>query len=243
MIHVYKLNLPKADLATLSAEERAVFILAGHTLNTLAFWLKLIRRTSHQNHAIPPVALIEGAQNQIAVRSMLGAIVEAWKWINRKESRQVIENTYLNIIPLGSKEAYMGLGKQFGSGVMNKVRNGHAYHYPTSCAINVAFDKAPADEDWSLYPTNRHTNSSYLLCELVMSHSLPGGEAGTLSETFYGIMEKAITIASDMSEFLAGLMSTIVEHHFPHIQACHVLDVMHVPDARQVTLPFYLENC
>ena len=75
MIHVHKLTFSKAHLATLSAEERAVFIMAGHTLNTLAFWMKLVRRTSNQNPAGPPTSLIEGAQAPIVIRALLGSIV------------------------------------------------------------------------------------------------------------------------------------------------------------------------
>lgn len=243
MIHVHKLNLPKADLATLSVEERSLFILAGHTLNAVVFWLKLIRRTSNQDGAAFLAATIEAAQTPVVIRSLLGAVVEAWVWLRRPESQWLIGQTYLPLLPEASQTSYAALKREFGeAGALYGFRNGFAYHHPKSSSVEAAFDKSPADEDWSLYLTDQHTTSSYLLCEMVLLHGQVADGAGLPSKTMAETMDKAVTIASALSDFLTSLLSTIVQHHFPQAQPHHVMDVRNAPAARQVTLPFYLEG-
>ncbi len=65
MIRIGRLEITKAQLAAVPRDERALMLPAGHTLDTLGVWIKLIRFSTNRAAANLVEARISEAQSQI----------------------------------------------------------------------------------------------------------------------------------------------------------------------------------
>lgn len=126
----------------------------------------------------------------------------------------------------------------------HRLRNQFSNHYPPTQILEAAFDKAPADDDWSWYMAEALSNSIWFSSELVVG-------LGAMRESGFDnpqvglehILSEAISVADLMGDFLIGLLQAMLEIHFMDIKpAEHVLRVHHAPQITGYTIPFFMER-
>lgn len=245
MITVEGFHFTKDDFAGLAKQERALIFLAGHTLNQIGVWVRLLRFATNHAQDGSLEERISGAQSQVVLRALCGVLVEAWEWLKRPESNLLVGRTYLPLLPEESQAAYAELKKHFGgSGLLHQLRNRFLYHYPTTDDIDAAFANAPAEEDWAWYVSDEHTNSIYLSCELVVGRgTMRLADAADHQAGLSRIAGEAVRVANGMTEFLTGLLAVAVQTNFPASPPRSVaLRIEDAPDAGQFVLPFFAEG-
>jgi hypothetical protein len=218
MIDVYVFEFTKADFQRLPADERNVMLLAGHTLNLLGFWIKLLALTSKVQSDIPFVARLDAAQSHILLRSLGGVLVEAWEWLRKPANQLLIGKKYLPLLETQPRLSYEDLNKAFGaSGLLHKIRNSFSYHYPNRSTIEAAFTAVPDEEDFQWYVTDENTSSFYFGCAALIDYGMIGlaGEDDP-NVGFARILKETIAIGNAMSDFLGGLLAVMVHSHFPN---------------------------
>lgn len=242
MIQVHVFEFTKADFQKLPVEERDMMLLAGHTMNLLGFWIKLIALTSKAESDVPFVSRLNAAQSHIVLRSLGGVLVEAWEWLRRPTSQRLIGKKYLPLLDRVPQQSYQELNKNFGeSGLLHKIRNGFAYHYPDTKVLEASFAAVPTDDDFQWYVTDEHTSSFYFGCAAMIDYGMiglagnPDANAG-LSV----ILKETISVGNAMGDFLSALLAAMVGKNFPNPPR----SVMHVQGlpGREIELPFYLED-
>jgi hypothetical protein len=242
-IEVYRIAISKADLASLSSEERGLAILAGHTLNVLGVWIRLAKMSSNVTPKHEVESRLSAGQSHILLRSLYGALVEAWEWI--RKNRPVITNVYLPGMSDMGVAAYRELNRRFGrSGLLHTIRNEFSYHYPDAAQMCSAFASVPEDEDWSWYVSKDLANSFWMLSELVVGY-------GTMTTTgkadpavgFKVIMDETFAVADLLQDFLMSVLQSLLDRNFSdRLRPPLVQTVTDAPSALEFWIPFYTDT-
>ena len=245
MVTIQQFHFSKADFKNIPKDDRALMFLAGHGLNGLGVWMKLLRlATNHPDDGSLEFRM-SSAQSQMLLRSLCGALVETWEWIKRPDSQRLIGLTYLARMEPEPVEAYAALKKHFGSsGLLHSLRNQSAFHFPHTEHVEKAFCAVAEDEDWSWYPSDTHVNSFYWSCEMVVGHAATQltGQADSAA-AFARIAGDMIIVANNLGDFLSGLLAAVVRSHVPaRPEQTVALEAKGLPNARDFRLPFFTEG-
>lgn len=203
IVTVYRVPISKEQFQSIPSAERALVFVAGHVLNQIGVFIKLVRFSTNND----PADLIEGrvsaAQSQLILRCLIGVLVEAWEFIRRPLNQRLIGN-YFDGMDDEGKASYNKLKKQFGkSGLLYKLRNTFLYHYPTPVELDRAFASIPADEDWEWYLSEANTNSFYFSCELAFGYGIMNATGEPLHISAFGtIMQEVMQGANTLPYFL-----------------------------------------
>jgi hypothetical protein len=217
-IRISVFEFTKADLAGLPAEDRRLMILAGHALNLLGVWVKLLAATTNCRTPDGLIDPFNAAQSQILIRTLCGTLVEVWRWINTAEVSHSVRKRYKDDMPSEAVGAYGRLGKHFGSGLFHKARNAFAFHFPNSETLDNAFASTPDNQDLNWYLSRENTNSLYFGCEAIIGHGL----YDLASEEVRGragidrLLPELFEASNDVADFLGGLLTAIVGRHLAH---------------------------
>jgi len=245
VIEVTKFEFSKNDFAMIPKEERALIFLAGHTVNAINTWLKIIKLSSLHEPVRTVEAKLSAAQTQILLRALFGTIHEAWVWQTRVDMGPLIGRKYLPNLPPAAKEARTFLTKHLGgSGLLSTLRNSYAYHSPSADRLDVAFEAMPPEEDWSWYVTDQYSSSFFLSCETVIGYGIAGvAEAPDLNAGLTQILSETIMVANAMNLYVEALLVAAVKSNIPAKPPQSIaMRVDDAVDARTFSLPFYVEG-
>jgi hypothetical protein len=218
---VSKIRLQKEDFATIPEKDRVLLILAGHTINTIATWIKLLRLATNPSAEGPHEGAANAIQAQIILRSLLGALVEAYEWLSKRGNQPYIRQKYLDKINTHSRESLVILQKHFGkNNLLYNIRNKSAYHYPQDFDVTQAFKQVPESEDFDWLLGNHPLNQVFLSSEAVVSFCVVGhvGEEPA-DQAFSRIMDEANFVSEHLIRYLSGLMDAIATEHLANLYA------------------------
>jgi hypothetical protein len=245
MITVYKVPISKSQFRAIPRDERALLFVAGHVLNQISVFLKLVRFSTSKDSVDPIEARVSAAQSQIILRCLIGVFVEAWELIRRPLNQKIIGG-YLKDIGDDGRAEYDKLKKHFGkSGLLYKLRNSFLYHYPKPEDVEQAFEWIPEDEEWEWYLSEANTNSFYFSCELALGYGIMNATGEPLHIFAFGtVMQEATKVADALPYFLMPLMRAIL---FKHL-GTKILDpqpgtvISNAPKIEEFWIPFFAET-
>ena len=244
-IPVVQVKLSKRRLATLTRDERTLMILAGHTMNVVTTWLKMVGFSANREGDSHVEQVVQSGQTLVLLRAFYGSLVEANEWIRRPTSQALIGQSYLSHMPENSRDAYQELKRQFGqSGFLYQIRNNFSHHYPKTPALEKAFEGIPDDDDWSWYMSPSLSNSCWLACEAVVSRGVldRAGKSDEV-EALAEVVSRAVKIADLTTSFVMGLLQAMLDVHFDDLKDAElVLTVNEAPKADDFFIPFFMEG-
>ena len=127
-------------------------MLLGSASNQITMFQKLMIFSSNNTPNDPVEQRISGAQTQMLLRFLIGALHEAWLVIQKRFLGAPLGKEYQTLLNASGKEALNELKKHFGSSnILSVLRNNYAYHHPTDKDIDAAFEMAFADQVWDDY--------------------------------------------------------------------------------------------
>ena len=213
-ITVYRVPISKKQFQSVPSDERALLFVAGHVLNQVSVFIKLVRFSTNSDPTNPIEERVSAAQSQLILRCLIGVLVEAWEFIRRPMNQKIIGN-YLKDVDDDGRTSYDKLKKQFGkSGLLYNLRNDFLYHYPKPAALDKAFESIPADEDWEWYLAEANTNSFYFSCELAIGYGIMSATGEPLHIGAFGtVMQQVMQAANTLPYFLMPLMKAILTNH------------------------------
>ena len=88
MIKVYTVPITKADFRKIPSDERALVFVAGHILNQISVFMKLVRFSTSKDPPHPIEGRVSAAQSQLILRCLIGVLVEAWEFIRRPPNQK-----------------------------------------------------------------------------------------------------------------------------------------------------------
>ena len=242
-IEIHQIRITKAQMAGLAANERGLMILAGHTLNVIGVWHRLAKMSSNKTPDNEIESSISESQTHILLRSLYGSLAEAWKWI--KKNSQIIKNEYVPRMSGQGVAAYEFLCQHLDEpGILHKIRNKFAYHYPDPTLLETSFASVPEDGDWSWYIASDLCNSFWVSSELVMGYGTMGLTGMTDPvKGFRAIAEEFFCVSDQLQDFLKALLHAMLVRHFPdlaHTPVVHTVE--NAPSGREFWIPFYTDT-
>ena len=206
MNEIYKIPVTKSQLRTIPTDDRNLLLLASHAVNQLSTLRKVMIFSLNYEFENSLENTLSAGQSQILLRSLVGAMAEAWEMLKRPINQKLIGTDYYNDFGDDGKEVYDRIKKHFGrSNLLHNLRNKFAYHYPEAPELQAAFEDVPEDEDWAWYPSDTINNSFYLASDLVISSGILRltGETDT-QKAFQKIMGVVVPVSMTLSSFVCS---------------------------------------
>jgi hypothetical protein len=180
MTEVFKIRVSKDKLAAMPADERALFLFLGYAANQINLFGKLTIFSSNNLTEEQPEAMLSGAQTQMLLRMAVGLLHEIWvKIITNRFLKSPIGKRY-QTIDFGGNAALSELKKLFGSSnLISTIRNNFAFHHPYDTDVEVAFQRAIADNawdgEWLWFFSQSNFNSFYYVSDVIVINGIMNG--------------------------------------------------------------------
>jgi transcriptional regulator with XRE-family HTH domain len=244
-VTVYRVPISKEQFQSIPSDQRAVLFVAGHILNQVSVFIKLVRFSTNADPADPIEERVSAAQSQLILRCLIGVLVEAWEFIRRPANQRIIGN-YADSIDDDGRTSYDKLKKHFGkSGLLYKLQNNFLYHYPMPAELDEAFKSIPADEEWEWYLSEANTNSFYFSCELAIGYGIMGATGEPLHIGAFGaVMQEVMQVANTLPYFLMPLMKAILTKHLGKtiLNPQPGTTIENAPKLGEFWIPFFAET-
>lgn len=246
MIDVIKIKIPLATLKAMPFEERNFLLLMGHAENQISILYKLLCFSSNNEPQNYAVRLAASNQTEIILRLLVGTMYEAWTKLFKERFLQ-----RKNIaVPLSrsGQDAVDALNTHFSeSGLLGKIRNAFAFHYPNDEDMNRAFKLASEDEsiseDWNWYLSTERTNSCYFASEMVYVYAIMReAKAKTLEEAQHKLMIESTKVHGLLVSLCDEIGRAIMGKYISELDGEVVAKIADAPDLHKFVLPFYAND-
>jgi len=177
MITVYRIPIPKDQLRGMPRDGRVLLLLLGYASNQLSMLQKLLIFATNRTPGAELEQHATGAQTQMLVRLMVGALNEAWEMVRTPFLGTPMALSYLSTLDAEGREALEALKRQFGgSNLLNQVRINYAFHYPKSDDVDEAIDMVCNDPELgqflNLYFSHHGFNSLFFVSDLAFKQGI-----------------------------------------------------------------------
>jgi hypothetical protein len=208
---IRKIKLHRKDFDNIPSKDRALLLLSGHTLNVIATWNKLARYSSNPNPDSEEAKAANAVQSQILLRSLLGALAEAYEWIRGRGNQQFIRTHYASAMSAEAILSFQIVQRRFGkNSLLHSIRNKIAYHYPEDHMVNNAITKMQEDEDCHWLHGDHIFNFVFLSSESAVSFCLIDlSQDSNLEHAFQNVVDESILVSEHLVRYLAALIDAI----------------------------------
>lgn len=242
MITVYRIPISKAEFRRIPREELGLVIVAGHILNQISVFMKLLRFSTSKDPKDPIEGNVSGMQSQLILRSLMGVLAEACVFL---EERKSLIDGYVPAMHKDGQDAYDKLKAHFDrKTLLRLIRHNYLYHYPNAKNVEKAFEAIPDDEPWEWYFSQTNTNSFYFSCELVLGYGLmrQTGEP-TPHGAFAVVMARTMELANTMPDFLMRLIEVIIVRYLGanSLKPQAGTEISDAPSLDDFWVPFFAE--
>lgn len=248
MIQVYHIQVPKDRFKVMPKDERAFLLLLGYAVNQILMLQKLLMFSSNKTPLNDLEHYLSAAQNQMLLRLLIGVLNETWLLITMRFLKNKIRKEYQGRIDEAGELALANLNKQFGaSNLLNSIRNGFSFHYPTNDSVETAFKAAISDpdlvDDWNLYFSQSGFNSFYFLSEIIIAHGIGKGTgASGLIEAQHKLMIEVTDAARNLFEFSKAFTAAVwIKNFGAEMLARELISIKDAPNWDEPWIPFFVE--
>jgi hypothetical protein len=248
MLQIIRVPLSKKLLRTMPKEDRALVFLLGYAANQVTMVSKLMIFATNRTPPDAVEQLVTGAQTQMLARMTIGVLSETWEMVRTRFLSQPISKDHVTRLSPSGQMVFEELKKHFGSsGLLSRLRNGFAYHYPSTDDLEAGFEAASADaafdDSWNWYLENTNYNSFYFASDIVVLHGMliASGET-SLVKAQEKIMGEVKIVSRLMPQFFGELLRSVLGKYFGAEligQIC--TEIKDAPGALDVWIPFYVE--
>jgi hypothetical protein len=257
MLDILRIPISKADLLKMPVEERSLFLLLGYASNQVNALWKLVIIATNPTNRDPVEERLSGAQTQILIRLLIGAMREALKLVEKRFLGSPVGKRFVPLLDAQAEEALARLKKRFsGPDMLVTVRDNFAFHHPTTEDMEAAFQQAMLHEEdegenyWCIYMTYAPPNSSALLntfffvSDFVAVHGMANAlNESDVNEAHRKLLTELAPVANNLSEFTFGFAAAIFRKYFgSELSATVVAKIADAPNIDDVTLPFLVET-
>lgn len=254
MIELFQVNLTKADLSAMPANERQLLLLLGHAANEINVFQKLLLMSEPQD--LSKGACINKAsveQYFILLRVLIGKLHEAWNLFSKRFVKdREIKNKYEEHLNNKVKAALSDLKNHFGNSLLTKIRNNVSFHYlDKDNLIEKSFESTPEKEEWEFLISETQANTFYYASELVIDNAIinlvdlknaNGDEPYNkrVRDALDELMRITLKMANDISVLFNQCICDIIASNCPNIQRQNV-SIKNTPQLSKIRIPFFIE--
>lgn len=213
VILIYGVAIPKAKLAAMPADERQLLLLLGHVENEISTLRRLVVFSLQTQSSDPVIDQIAHGRAWVVIRLLIGKLAEGHEVVKKRVQGSPVGKKYIATLNPAGAAALDRLKKHFGkSGLLNKLRNFHAFHYPDDKRIEDGFANVGESENWEFYLADASGNSFYHASEMVMLYAMLR-ELGPLDprDAIPKLASDVLDASEALSQFLGHFIGTIIQ--------------------------------
>jgi hypothetical protein len=250
MLAVLRIPISKVDLLKMTVEERSLFLLLGHASNQVNALWKLVIIATNQMNRDSVEERVSGAQTQIFIRLLIGAMREAVKLVEKRFVGSPIGREFVPLLDKPAAEALNRLKKRLsGPDMLVTIRDNFAFHHPATDDMEAALQQAILNkedeaENWCIYMTPALLNTFFFVSDFVAVHGMANAlNERDVNQAHQKLLSELAPVANDLSEFTFGFAAAIFRKHFDaELTATVVAKLADAPNIDDLKLPFFVET-
>ncbi len=256
---IHKINIPKSKLLAIPESERLFFVYAGHILNEVNWFNRLIlilQQTGRDVAEKLPATLslndqasMDGNSTQlcIALRLFAGKLIEALKFLDRWGIGMPWFTELMKDMPkegaaaFNYVSAYLKEDKEKRSeSILRLVRDKFAFHYDER-AVKQSADVSELVDEFVYYLTEKDGNSLYHGSELVVMSTFIGDKNS--KDVIERLMDESLGLAKNLHGLFSHVLFLIAKKYIGSnlnelgLEAQFELEEMEMAELR---LPFFV---
>jgi hypothetical protein len=179
------------------------------------------------------------------MRVLIGKLNESWEMFRtRSLTKRELARRYLPMLDESTKAALERLKRTFGaSGLLPKIRNEYAFHFPPDDAIEASLQHLPDADKWAFFTSDINVNSYYHLSESVVSNAMIRS-AGLTDSTaeFERLQDLVVQASKDMRVLLGNCIDAMVSDRITDGSVVLTMEIAQAPKMSDIAIPFYLDE-
>lgn len=245
MIRIHHVTLTRKQLDSIPESERRLLVLLAHAGNELNVLSKLFHFSAKAESETPLLQQAENTQSMVLARVLTGKIYECWSLMQSAFFRSGLSKRYESQFDREASGALEGLKRYFGrDNLIEKVRNGHAFHYSPD-QIDVGYQTLADGDPLAIYLAKTNANTLYTFADTIAGRAmLEDIKPGDHQRAFEMLVEETARAVARINEIIAASMTICFKTHLGgnlYALGAREIEIEGAPDSQTVSIPYFIE--
>ena len=171
-MRIHHITLSRTQLDSIPESERRLLVLMAHAGNELNVLSKLFHFSAKAKSETPILQEAENAQSMVIGRVLTGKIYECWKLMQSAFFGSGLSKKYEPQFDPEASAALKALKQCFGrENLIEKVRNGHAFHYSPE-QIDAGYRTLVDGDPLEVYLAKANANTVYTFADTIAGRAM-----------------------------------------------------------------------
>jgi len=244
-VQIHHITLSRKQLDSIPEPERRLLVLMAHAGNELNVLSKLFHFSAKAEATEPILQQAENTQSMVIGRVLTGKIYECWKLMQSAFFRSVLSKQYESQLDPEASEALDALKRYFGrENLIEKVRNGHAFHYSPE-QIDAGYRTLVDGDPLEVYLAKANANTVYTFADTIAGRAmLEDIKPGDHQRAFEMLVEETTKAVARINEVIAATMTICFKTYIGgnlYALGAKVIEIQGAPDSQSVSIPYFIE--
>jgi hypothetical protein len=211
-------------------------------LNVLS---KLFHFSAKAEATEPLLQQAENTQSMVIGRVLTGKIYECWKLLQSAFFRSGLSKQYESQFDPEASDALEGLKRYFGrENLIEKVRNGHAFHYSPE-QIDAGYRTLIDGDPLEVYLAKVNANTLHAFADAIAGRAmLEDIKPGDHQRAFEMLIDETTKAVARINEVIGATMTVCFKTYLGgnlYALGAKVIDIQGAPDSQSVAIPYFIE--
>ena len=232
-------------LAKMPTDERALFLMLGHSVNEINVLNKLFYLSNHYDSSDKWRQHAHITQGLVLARTLTGKLWEAWNLLGDAYFGTQLSKTYHGKLNSNASDAVKSLRKYFGrDNLIKKLRNAFSFHYDATEITKIDTERFNADELVS-YLAETNGNTLFYFSEYSVNIALLELIAPRKPEkAMEALLDETREVVGLINEAAQGIMLEIANKYLQEDDGTFLMeeiDIGDVPNVEDIEVPFFFD--
>jgi hypothetical protein len=244
-LQIHHITLTRKQLDSIPEAERRLLVLMAHAGNELNVLSKLFHFSAKAKSEMPILQKAENTQSMVIGRVLTGKIYECWKLMQSAFFGSGLSKKYEPQFDPEASLALKALKQYFGrENLIEKVRNGHAFHYSLD-QIDAGYRTLVDGDPLEVYLAKANTNTVYTFADTIAGRAmLEDIRPGDHQRAFEMLVEETSKAVGRVNEVIGATMIICFRTYLGgdlYALGAKVIEIQGAPDSQSVSIPFFVE--
>jgi hypothetical protein len=244
-VRIHHITLSRKQLDSIPQPERRLLVLMAHAGNELNVLSKLFHFSAKAKSTTPILQEAENAQSMVIGRVLTGKIYECWILMGSAFFGSGLSKKYEPQFDQEALAALKALKQYFGrENLVEKVRNGHAFHYSPE-QIDAGYRTLADGDPLEVYLANANANTIYTFADTIAGRAmLEDIKPGDHRRAFEMLVEETSKAVGRINKVIAATMTICFKTYLGsdlYALGAKVIEIQGAPDSQSVSIPYFVE--
>jgi hypothetical protein len=245
VIRIHHITLTRKQLDSIPESERRLLVLLAHAGNELNVLSKLFHFSARPGSETPIVQQAENTQSMVLGRVLTGKIYECWNLMQSAFFRSGLSKRYQSQFDPDASEALDALKRYFGrDNLIEKVRNGHAFHYSPE-QIDAGYQTLADGDPLEIYLAKTNANTLYTFADTIAGRAMIEDiKPGDHQRAFEVLVEETTRAVARINEVIGASMTICFKTYLGgnlYALGAKEIEIEGAPDSQTISIPYFVE--